>query len=460
MALVVPVKADASSARPATPLDGSAQRTTAAKASSLRDAGAADAAPWETETVSYGSSAKDVTVELAEDQAATLRVDGAAEYWIRCLPHDFPTILVTEKADAGARGDGFYLLGTAITPPGSASFAMVLDVHGTPVWYLRAAQTVFDVDLAAPNVISFLTAAAPSGFGTDPNARWELRDLASGRSTYVKAVEGPTDLHEFRILANGDYLVQSYDLVGGVDLTGLQKFGPDSTVADCVLQELDRSGALVWTWRAGDHIDMVRESTIPESAAVNGQTVVDPIHVNSVDEAANGDLLVSARHLDAVFLVSKQTGKIVWKLGGAAYSRDGAQLLQLKGDTGFFRQHDARFVSKDTISLFDDESLMAAPARAVAYSIDPTSGTATRVWQDIGPTSSVAMGSVRVLPNDGVVVGWGLPSSGYGGVTEFDKSGHELFEIGLPSGEPSYRAVKVPPGSFDLDVLRRAVGEE
>lgn len=458
VSLVVPVKGDASAPRSATPLDGAGQSATAAKGSLPRDAGAADASQWETRTVSYGSSAKDVTVELAEDQAATLRVDGA-EYWVRCLPHDFPTITATEKADAGARGDGFYLLGTAIAPPGSASFAMVLDVHGTPVWYLRVAQTVFDVDLAAPNVISFLTAAAPAGFGTDPNARWELRDLASGKSTYVKAVGGPTDLHEFRTLANGDYLVQSYDIVTGVDLTGLEKFGPNSTVADCVLEELDRTGALVWSWRASDHIDMVRESTIPESAAVNGQTVIDPIHVNSVDEAANGDLLVSARHLDAVFLVSKATGKIVWKLGGAAYSRDGAQLLQLKGDTGFFRQHDARLVSKDTISLFDDESLMKASARAVAYSIDLTSGTATRVWQDIGSTSSIAMGSARVLPNDDVVVGWGLPSTGYSAVTEFDKSGHDLFEIEFPSGEPSYRAVKVPPASFDLDVLRRAVGE-
>ena len=429
----------------------------------LRDAGTPDASQSQTETTSYGPSASGVMVALAEDQAAVLRLDGGsqvAEYWVRCLPHDFPTITSTENADAGTRAGGFYLLGTAVNPPGNASFAMALDTHGTPVWYLRTAQTVFDIDLAAPNVISFMTTAAPDGFGTDPNASWELRDLARGKKTYVKAIGGPTDLHEFRVLANGDYLVQSFQLVSGVDLTGLQKFGPGSTVADCVLQELDSTGALVWSWRASDHIDIVREATIAQTQVVDGKAVVDPIHVNSVDEAGNGDLLVSARHLDAVFLVSKATGKIVWKLGGVGYSRDGARLLQLQGDTGFFRQHDARFVSKDTITLFDDESLIQAPARAVAYSLDVTNGTATRLWQDVGPANSIAMGSARVLADGHVVVGWGLHTNGFGAVTEFDGTGHDIFEIALPSGQPSYRAIKVPPGSLDLDVLRRAVGRE
>jgi len=463
VSLVTPARADGSSPRLATALDGSAQSARPASGSLLRDAGVLDGSRSRSETVSYGSSARGVAVELAEDQAAVLRVDGAPpvdEYWIRCLPHDFPTILVTENADAGALGEGYFLFGTAVEPPGDGSFAMVLDTHGTPVWYLRAAQTVFNLDLVAPNVISFMVNTAPAGFGTDPNASYELRDLASGNRTYVKAVGTPTDLHEFRTLSNGDHLVQAYDIVRGVDLTGLQKFGPGSTVADCILQELDGAGAVVWSWRASDHIDIVRESTIPQAPVLDGETVVDPIHLNSEDEAENGDLLVSARHLDAVFLVSKATGKIVWKLGGTAYSRDGAQLLRLQGDTGFFRQHDARFLSKDTITLFDDESLISAPARAVAYSIDLASGTATRIWQDVGPASSIAMGSARVLADGHVVAGWGLPASGHVAVTEFDGTGHDLFEIAFPSGEPSYRGVKVPAGSFDVDVLRRSVGNE
>jgi hypothetical protein len=404
-----------------------------------------------------------VTVRLAEDQAAVLRVDADAqssEYWIRCLPHDFPAITVTEDANTGLPGAGLFLLGTTIVAAGDGSFAMVLDVHGTPVWYRRAAQSVINLDLVAPNVLSYTVNTVPSGFGTDPNATYELHDLATARTTHVQAVGTPTDVHELRTLANGDHLVQSYAFLNEIDLTGLQQFGPDSTVADCVLQEIDNSGALVWTWRASDHIDIVRESTAPQASTVNGQTVVDPFHCNSEDEAQNGDLLVSARHLDAVFLISKATGKIVWKLGGTAYSRDGAQLLRLQGDSGFFRQHDARFVSNDTITLFDDESGQTAPARALAFSVDLAGGTATPIWQRTGPATSGAMGSVRLQADGHVVVGWGAPESGHTTLTEFDDVGHDLLDFAFPSGEASYRAIKVPLGSLDLGILRRAVGTQ
>jgi hypothetical protein len=412
---------------------------------------------------SYGSSAQDVAVRLAEDQAAVLRVDADAQssdYWIRCLPHDFPAITVTENTTAGLASAGLYLLGTTIVAAGDGSFAMVLDVHGTPVWYRRAAQPVINLDLVAPNALSYTVNTVPSGFGTDPNARYELHDLAAARTTYVQAVGTPTDVHELRTLANGNHLVQSYAFLDGVDLTGLLQFGPNSTVADCVLQELDNAGAVVWTWRGSDHIDIVRESTVPLASTVNGQTVVDPIHCNSEDEAPNGDLLVSARNIDAVFLISKATGKIVWKLGGAAYSRDGAQLLRLQGDSGFFRQHDARFVSNDTITLFDDESGQTAPARAVAFSIDLAGGTATPIWQRTGPATSGAMGSVRLQADGHVVVGWGAPETGHTTLTEFDEAGHDVLDVAFPSGETSYRAIKTPLESMDLGILRRAVGTQ
>jgi hypothetical protein len=421
-----------------------------------------DGSSAQSTTVSYGTSARDATVRLAEDQAAVLRadVDGrSSEYWIRCLPHDFPAITVTENTNAGRPADGFYLLSTAVVASTDGSFAMVLDIHGTPVWYRRAEKPVINLDLIAPNVLSYTVNAVPAGFGTDPSATYELHDLATAKTTYVQAVGSPTDVHEFRALASGDHLVQSYALINGIDLTGLLQFGADSTVADCVLQEIDRSGALVWTWRASDHIDIVRESTYPQKSFAQGQAVVDAIHCNSEDEASNGDLLVSARNLDAVFLISKATGKVIWKLGGAAYSRDGAQVLRLTGDPGFFRQHDARFVSSGAITLFDDETGQMAPARAVAFAIDLAAGTATPAWQRTGSaTSVVAMGSARLQADGHVVVGWGGPTSGSAALTEFDDAGHDLLDIAFPSGSMSYRAIKVPLGSLDLGFLRRSVG--
>src|SRR5262249_26371625 len=157
-----------------------------------------------------------------------------------------------------------------------------------------------------------------------------------------------------------------------------------------------------------DHIDPVRESTLP-----GGGAVVDVYHCNSIDVNADGDVLVSARHTDSLFLISKATGQIVWKLGGTAYSQDGAQLIAIQNDphVAFYRQHDARFRPNGNISLFDDQSGKPGPARGVEYQLDLAAGTAQVVWQYEGSASSAAMGSFRRYADGTNLVGWGFSSS-------------------------------------------------
>lgn len=66
-------------------------------------------------------------------------------------------------------------------------------------------------------------------------------------------------------------------------------------------------------------------------------TITPSSHLNTVDRDANGDFLVTARHTDAIYKVSRRTGAILWQLGGVGSS------FELQG-FNFSRQHDARFV--------------------------------------------------------------------------------------------------------------------
>ncbi len=221
-------------------------------------------------------------------------------------------------------------------------------------------------------------------FGTDPTASFVIQALAPWGSRNVQAVGTPTDEHELHVLPNGDALVFSYPLVDGVDLTGLGTYGPDQTIADCEVQELAPDGALIWSWRGSDHIDPVRESPDADALAVGAQNVVDPFHCNSIDVDALGNLLVSTRNTDAVFCVDKATGKVTWKLGGTAYSKDGAQLLRVVDDPqgSFSGQHDARFQPDGKVSMFDDHTNLPGVARGVEYAIDLASSTAHVAWRD------------------------------------------------------------------------------
>src|SRR5205807_4269207 len=59
------------------------------------------------------------------------------QYWIRCLPHDFPALSVTQSVAPPA---GWYLTGNITSAAGSGSYAMVLDAFGTPVWYRKSSR--------------------------------------------------------------------------------------------------------------------------------------------------------------------------------------------------------------------------------------------------------------------------------------------------------------------------------
>ena len=82
-----------------------------------------------------------------------------------------------------------------------------------------------------------------------------------------------------------------------------------------------------------------------------GQVNEDPIHLNQISVAPSdgrhwqrGDLLVSARHLSAVFLYRPSTGRILWHRQGP-----------------WMNQHSAAFVDDHRISVFDNDVFGGAP---------------------------------------------------------------------------------------------------
>lgn len=74
-------------------------------------------------------------------------------------------------------------------------------------------------------------------------------------------------------------------------------------------------------------------------------------HPNSIDKTRSGDFLVSSRHTDALYLISRNDGSVIWKLGGenSSFVQDGLT---------FSRQHYARIQSESAegmvVSIFDN----------------------------------------------------------------------------------------------------------
>ncbi len=413
-----------------------------------------------------------VTVELSRSGVATI------EYHFRCLPADFPGLTVEQP---GEPQPGWYVTGLGGSA-GTGTYAVIFNERGAPVWYQRTALFAINVQRLADGSIAY-DIADSNGYGVTPESVATIIGL-DGEVLREVTTDDPTafplDHHELLERVNpwsaSDWTVLSYPFVDEIDLSVLGPgFGTAEPAASSVIREIEAplSGVgpavLQWSWDALDHFD-VAEVQFPQRfnnyvpAGLLGE--VDLFHINSLDRQSGGDYVVSARHLDAVFRIDRDTGDVQWILssepdGGFLPNSNDARRLTIVGDPlrGPRRQHDARLVG-NVLTLLDNRTGTADPARAVAYEIDETAGTATLLWQIDEPQgrSSAGLGSVRVGSDGSRLVNWGgLLQPMF---TEFDAAGESVLSISeAPSGR-GYRIVKYSPLAFDIEALRSGAASD
>jgi hypothetical protein len=245
------------------------------------------------------------------------------------------------------------------------------------------------------------------------------------------------DTHEFELTSRGTALITGYRTVPNVDLTSVG--GPaNGTVIDSVLREVDvKTGKVLLEWSALAHVPVTDSHALP----LLGASPWDFFHINSISVAPDGNLLISARHMWALYEIDRHTGDIVWTLGGKHSS------FTVPADATFAWQHDPRFVSRDEIRLFDNEAGVPFPpagprSRALWLHLDYKAHTASLVRsieQPADQRETQSQGSVQSLPNGNTLVGWGDA----GTFSEHDSAGNLLLRDTLP---PPQGTVTLPGG--------------
>ena len=153
----------------------------------------------------------------------------------------------------------------------------------------------------------------------------------------------------------------------------------------------------------------------------------------------DGDLIISARNTCALYKLDRDTGEIVWQLGGK-----GGDFRMGKG-TRFCFQHDARRAGRGRISLFDNSAgppVLRRQSRGLVLGVDESDKRVRLVRQYEHPGGILApnQGSTRVQPNGNVFVGWGAAPV----FSEFSPGGRLLFDGRLTKGKGNYRAIREP----------------
>jgi hypothetical protein len=288
-----------------------------------------------------------------------------------------------------------------------ARIPVLLDMNGRPVHGWREARVKSRVRLLPDGSILAI------GLGRQVvEYDWE------GRQTWQFRTPGAIPHHDVLRLANGNTLVLTLP-DGGVD----------------TLLEVTRAGQVVWTWKATalgplfparpthphdvTHINSLQE--LPEN----------PWHAAGDHRFRPGNLLISARNINVIFIVERPTGKVVWS-----------------HTEGLDRQHEALMngpglPSPGMIRIFNNRlqsfrSDHQSEILEIDPHIDPKNGSA--VWRYRSPGFfSPTIGTQQTLPNGNVLI----TSTRGGRVFEITRTGEIAWEW-APPYEP-VRAVRVSP---------------
>ena len=341
-----------------------------------------------------------------------------------------PAVEITEHAHDTAPG---YIFVAAKKGAGQDG-PMIVDDLGRLVWFSKNRYaTDFKVQrYRGEPVLTWWEGKVVAGHGV---GEYVIFDNSYREIRRVRAGSGYRgDLHEFSITPQDTALLTSY-VATRTDLSPIG--GPKEGMAwGGVAQELDiGTGEVLFEWRSLDHVGV--EESYRDEPPQDPSTPLDYFHINSIDIDFDGDLLISAKGTSAVYKVDRESGEILWRLGGKNTDFDMGE------GTSFAYQHDARRQSDGTITIFDN----AAPpqvreqSRGIVVDLDMNGMSATLVREYTHPNKllSTSQGNVQHLPNGNVYVGWG--SAPY--FSEFSEGGELLFDARFVGEAQSYRAFRL-----------------
>jgi Arylsulfotransferase (ASST) len=309
---------------------------------------------------------------------------------------------------------------------------MIIDARGRLVWFTPIHFVASDLQVEHYRGHPVLTWWQGLGTGLSGRGQDIIMDNHYRTVATILAKNGlNADNHEFQITPQGTALLEAEDPVKA----NLSSMGGSSsgTVFDYVIQEIDiKTGKLLWQWNAMGHIPLSASYVQPQGSHF------DYLHMNSIQQLPNHNLVISARNTWGIYEIDRQTGRIVWRLGGKGSS------FRIGSGGNFSWQHDAH-LNGNTLSLFDDASNGGrqeeneSSAKVLRLNFGARTATLVRRFYHSPPLIAPSQGSAQYLPNGNMFVGWGAQPD----FSEYRRGGHQIFNGYFPFfGAQSYRAYR------------------
>jgi hypothetical protein len=216
--------------------------------------------------------------------------------------------------------------------------------------------------------------------------------------------------HDFERLDNGNTLILCGEYL---DIPSISPF----LIANDYIIEVNQQGEIVWRWNTVEHFDEFGFSV--ETKNLISEKGGDWAHTNSIQSLPEnslgetmfqkGNLLVSQRNTNIIFIIDKYTGHIVWQVG--------------PDDNLTIAQHDAKMITENlagagNILVFDNggKAWYSEQRRLHSKVVEIEPVTKKIVWEYYAVKSNLSpwtffssgKGGAQRLPNGNTLIDEGL----------------------------------------------------
>ena len=289
---------------------------------------------------------------------------------------------------------------------GNVDAAVVMDTNGTVLNTLESTTANGPTYNISPNTL--LIEGDPQV--SDPNSAWPIWTTHVWNLTSNSTEDFPNVLSEHDI---------QYDPVNNTFLT-LQDYilpvGNNLILTDRIVQ-VDSSGNVLWSWDVYSHIPFSEASQYNETDVVNGQTVEDFTHANSLDWDYNNSVIyLNLRNTNTFYKIDQTTGNIMWACGEFGN-------FTLLGDNDqqvsslWYGSHDVKQVAPDVFTMFDNDfdnntNQDDCHSQLLEVTLNEANMTAHVDWSWEAPTQywNTYGGATVILPNGDYLGDFGDPT--------------------------------------------------
>ena len=242
------------------------------------------------------------------------------------------------------------------------------------------------------------------------------------------------DDHEFILISDSDYITLTYLWKFPNNIPAYLNPASNVSILAPVIEEV-RNGSVVFHWDGSNDTSFYANS-IFDNNFQDTATPQDYMHMNSIYiDPTDSNLICSMRHQDQIIKINKQTGAVMWRLGGKNSN------FALTSDQQFLFQHDCTLTdSNQTLLMFDNGSATTRPySRICEFQLNFTNYTINSFkYFDIPEPFTELTGSVQKIGNH-YFIGGGTAQY----MLEVDyNTGQKIIEF--DGNLASYRSYKYP----------------